>query len=94
VLNFTSSLTRALPPHRGAALTAHKTSMDHNASAPVAQWHARARKAVVCPQAAQTPCTRRSLTTCWAPSRSFTRISRFRCANPAPQCPQSAGRRH
>jgi hypothetical protein len=41
VLNFTFILTFSSPPHRGASLTAHKTSTAHNESTPVARWHAQ-----------------------------------------------------
>src|ERR1039457_7540394 len=36
VLNFTSSLTCAPPPHRDESLTAHKTAMAHDKSTPAA----------------------------------------------------------
>src|ERR1035438_5817729 len=42
-------------PHRGTALTAHKTSMAHHVSIPLASWHAHACTAVVCLQAVQAP---------------------------------------
>ena len=85
-LNFTSSQTRASPPHRGAALTAHKTSMAHDVSTPVAPWHARTCKAVLCPQAAHAPCIRHSLTPCSTQLRSLkglssTRLVQFRAHN-------------
>src|ERR1035441_8013900 len=63
-LNFTSSLTRASSHHRGASLTAHKTSMPHDESTPVAPWHAPACNAVLCLQAAHAPCLRHRLTAC------------------------------
>ena len=57
-LNFTSSQTRASPPHRGAALTAHRTSMAHDASILIARWHACTCKDVVCQKAVQVPSIR------------------------------------
>ena len=56
--NFTSDRIEALLPHRGATLTAHKTSMAHDVSNPVARWHACTCKAVLCQQAAQAPSIR------------------------------------
>jgi len=47
-------------------LTAHKTAIAYDVSTPVARWHARTCKALVCPQAVQVPCTRHSLTPCRA----------------------------
>src|ERR1017187_6728102 len=62
VLNFTSSLTCASPLHRGVSLTAHKISMAHDESTPVAPWHARACKAVLCLQTAYAACLQQRLT--------------------------------
>jgi hypothetical protein len=64
VLNFTSSLTCASPPNRGASLTAHKTSMARDETTPDARWHARARKATLCQKPAHAPCLRHRLTPC------------------------------
>ena len=61
-LKFTSGQIEALLPSRGAALTAHKTSIAHYLSNPVAPWHASACKPGVCHQAALAPCIRHSLT--------------------------------
>src|SRR5580700_2223605 len=55
-LNFTSGQIEALLPSRGAALIAHKTSIAHSVSSPVAPWHACTCKAVVCQQPALAPC--------------------------------------
>jgi hypothetical protein len=57
-------MTCVSPLHGGAALTVHKTSVAHDASTPVAPWHARACNAALCPQAAQPPCLRHSRTPC------------------------------
>jgi len=43
-------------------LTAHKTAIAYDLSTPVARWHARTCKALVCPQAVRVPGTRQSLT--------------------------------
>jgi hypothetical protein len=36
-------------------LTAHKPAIAYDVSTPVARWHARTCKALVCPQAVQVP---------------------------------------
>ena len=78
-LNFTSGQIEALLPSRGAALTAHKTSIAHYVSCPVAPWHACTCKAVVCQQAALAPCIRHSLTPCSTQLRSLNGLSPLRC---------------
>ena len=52
----------SLPTHRGAALTAHSTSMVHDVSTPVARGHARTCKGVVRPKAVPALSIRRLLT--------------------------------
>ena len=59
-------------------MTVHENSMAYDESTPVAQWHAHTCKAVVWQQAVQAPCTRHSLTACWAPFRSPTSLSPLR----------------
>jgi len=63
-LNFTFSLTCASPPHRGASLTAHKTSIARDESTLAARWHARARNAAPCQKPAHAPCPRHRHTPC------------------------------
>jgi hypothetical protein len=70
VLNFTSSPTRASPTHRGAALTAHKTSLAHDASIPIARACC-ACNAGLCPQAAHALRIRHSRTPCSTQLRSL-----------------------
>jgi hypothetical protein len=84
-LYFTSSLTCASPLHRGASLTAHKTSMAHDESTPVAPWHARACKATLCLQAPHAPCLRHRLTPCETQFRSQTGIPLLQRSRSAPE---------
>jgi hypothetical protein len=85
VLNFTSSLTCASPPHRGASLTAHKTSMAHDESSPAAQEHARACKASLCQLAAHAPCLRHRLTPCGTQFHSQTGLPLLQRSRSAPE---------
>jgi hypothetical protein len=93
VLNFTSSLTCASPPHGDASLTAHKTSMIHDESIPVARRHGRARKATLCQKAAHAPYLRHRLTPCGTQFHSQTGLpllQRSRSASEMPQMSHSA----
>ena len=85
VLNFTSSLTCASPPHRGASLTAHKTSMVHVESTPVDPSHPRACNATLCLQAAHAPCLRHRLTACGTQFHSQTEIPLLQRSSSAPE---------
>ena len=85
VLNFTSSLTCASPLHRGVSLTAHKTTMAHDESTPVAPWHAPACKAVLCLQAAHAPCLRHRLTACGTQFHSQTGLPLLQRSRSAPE---------
>ena len=83
-LNFTSGQTRASLPHRGAALTAHKTAIAYDVSTPVAPWHACTCKALVCPQAVQAPRIRHCPTPCRAQFCPLTGLPQLRWFNLAP----------
>src|SRR5258705_13477580 len=93
-LNFTSGQTLASLPHRGAALTAHKTAIAYDVSTPVARWHARTCKALLGPQAVQAPCIRHSLIPCRAQFCPLTGLPQLRCFNLPLQWPRSDSRRH
>ena len=59
-------------------MTAHKTAIAYHVSTPVSRWHARTCKALVCPQAAQAPCIRHSLTSCSTQLRLLKGLSLLR----------------
>src|ERR1039458_1443502 len=88
VLNFTFSLTCASPPHRGASLTAHKTSMARDESTPADRWHARARKATLCQKPAHAPCLRHRLTPCGRQLHPQTGLQLLQRSCSAPQMRQ------
>ena len=84
-LNFTSSLTRASSHHRGASLTAHKTSMPHDESTPVAPWRARACKAVLCQQTAYAASLRQPFTPCGRQLHPQTGLPLLQWSDSAPE---------
>jgi len=84
-LNFTSSLTCAPPLHRGASLTAHKTSMLHDESTPVAPSRARACKAVLCQQTAYAASLRQPFTPCGRQLHPQTGLPLLQRSDSAPE---------